>query len=250
MDRMIFTVLNGMKVVEKRQANTFNELANVSTVGFKKSMTHTVDWRDLAADDQYNTRAFPVLKTINRVELEPGPMMVTGNNLDVYLNHRGLIAVQGTDGTEAYTRRGDLKLTENGLLTVGSGDLVLGENGPITIPPSARIELSADGVISVIPEGEGALELVDIDRIKIVNGADENFQIRADGLFETADQRILPADGQMGVVVGALESSAASPIEAMVQMIKDSREYEMHVRVIKNAKELSQSSASMVRIEL
>ena len=71
MDKMIFTVLNGMKVVEQRQANTFNELANVNTVGFKKSFNSAVMSGDLIGEDSLRTRAYPSLQTINKVDLKP-----------------------------------------------------------------------------------------------------------------------------------------------------------------------------------
>jgi flagellar basal-body rod protein FlgF len=46
-----------------------------------------------------------------------------------------MIAVQASDGSEAYTRRGDLKLSDSGLLTTGDGLPVIGNSGPITLPP-------------------------------------------------------------------------------------------------------------------
>jgi flagellar basal-body rod protein FlgF len=176
-------------------------------------------------------------------------MMQTGVNLDAYINDKGLLAVQGNDGTEAYTRRGDLKVTENGILTTGAGDLVLGDAGPITIPPSSKIELSDDGVLSVTPMGQDATVLVPIARLKLVNGDKVGLKIRPDGLYETPDAQTLPVDASVRISVGALEGSSVSPVESMVQMIKDAREYEMHVRVIRNAKEMSTSSTSMVRLD-
>ena len=249
MDKLVYAALNGMKVIENRQANTYNEMANVSTVGFKRSLNSAVIWRDLVAEDHLDSRAYPILVGENYVDLAPGPMMQTGVNLDAYINDKGLLAVQGKDGTEAYTRRGDLKVTENGILTTGAGDLVLGDAGPITIPPSSKIELSDDGVLSVTPMGQDATVLLPIARLKLVNGDKVGLKIRPDGLYETPDAQPLPVDASIRLSVGALEGSSVSPVESMVQMIKDAREYEMHVRVIRNAKELSTSSTSMVRLD-
>ena len=249
MDKMIFTVLNGMKVTEQRQANTFNELANVNTVGFKKSFSSSVISRDLVAEGGLNSRAFPMLKTDNVVDLTPGSVQRTGHPLDLFISGQGLIAVQSTDGTEAYTRRGDIKITENGVLTTGAGHLLLGDNGPITLPPSAKVDITADGTVNILAAGEAGNVMTPIARVKLVNAENSVMQIRSDGLYETSTKEILPPDASITVMSGALEGSSASPIDAMVQMIRDSREYEMQVSVFKNAKELSTAGASVVRMD-
>jgi len=249
MDKMIFTVLNGMKVVEQRQANTFNELANVNTVGFKKSFNSAVMSGDLLAENSLNTRAYPSLQTINKVDIKPGPFQRTGNPFDLYINERGLLAVQDADGNEVYTRRGDIKVTDNGVLTTGTGNLVLGDDGPITLPPTNRAEVSPDGTISILEPGAINNELTPVARLKLVNPGDNLIQIRSDGLYETQSKELLPADALIKVTTGGLEGSAVNPIEAMVNMIRDSRAYEMNVRVIKNAKEVSTASASMMRLD-
>ena len=249
MDKLIFTVLNGMKVSEMRQANTFNELANVNTTGFKSSFNSVAVAKDLTSPDAFDSRAFPSLRYGNTVNLKPGPMIATKNDLDVYISNKGVLAVQAKDGSEAYTRRGDLKVTENGVLTTGAGHVVLGNQGPITLPPSSKVTINQTGVISVIPMSSTDNTFQEIDRLKLVNSEGQELKIREDGLYETESKQPLPEDGAIGVMVGALEGSSAKPVELMVQMIKDSRDYEMQVRVIKNAKEISTSSASMIRMD-
>ena len=249
MDKMIFTVLNGMKVVEQRQANTFNELANVNTVGFKKSFNSAVMSSDLLADDSLETRAYPSLQTINKVDLKPGPFQRTGNPFDLYLNGRSLLAVQDGQGNEVYTRRGDIKVSENGVLTTGSGNVVLGDDGPITLPPTTRAQVSPDGTISILAPGSVNNEMTPVARLKLVNPGENLIQIRSDGLYQTETKELLPVDAEMKVTAGGLEGSAANPIESMINMIRDSRAYEMNVRVIKNAKEVSTASASMMRLD-
>lgn len=249
MDKMIYTVLNGMKVTEQRQANTINELANVSTIGFKKSFNSAVISRDLVAPTGLNSRAIPIMKTENVVDLTPGPVQRSGNPLDLYISGQGLLAVQASDGTEVYTRRGDLKITDNGVLTTGAGHVVLGDNGPITLPPTSKIDISADGTVNILAQGEAGNVMEPIARLKLVNAEGEVMQIRSDGLYQTAAETQLPADAQISVTIGALEGSSATPIDAMVQMIRDSRAYEMQISVMKNAKELSTAGASVMRLD-
>jgi flagellar basal-body rod protein FlgF len=88
-----------------------------------------------------------------------------------------------------------------------------------------------------------------IARLKLVDGGRQTMQIRPDGLYQTEDKATLEADANIKVTAGGVEGSAAKPIDAMIQMIRDSRAYEMNVRVIKNAKEVSTASASMMRLD-
>ena len=249
MDKMIFTVLTGMKVVEQKQANTFNELANVNTVGFKKSFNSSVFSQNLKGDESLETRAFPSLLSQNVVDLTPGPFQRTGNPFDLYIHDKGLFAVQADDGSEVYTRRGDIKVTDNGVLTTGNGYLILGDDGPITVPPTSRIEVSPNGTINILVPGSTTNEMEPIARLKLVDGGRQTMQIRPDGLYQTEDKATLEADANIKVTAGGVEGSAAKPIDAMIQMIRDSRAYEMNVRVIKNAKEVSTASASMMRLD-
>ena len=249
MDKMIFTVLNGMQVTERRQANTFNELANVNTIGFKSSFDAAIISKDLTSKDTFDSRAFPGLSAQNVVDLEPGPMMRTNHDLDLFISDKGLFAVQANDGTEVYTRRGDLKITANGVLTTGKGNVVLGDNGPITLPDAAKIQISPDGVINGVIATDQGMVVEEVARLKLVNAEGQVIQIRQDGLYQTLTQEPLPADAQIKVTTGALEGSSASAVDVLVQMIKDSREYEMQVKVVKNAKEMATASASMIRLD-
>src|SRR3546814_9691257 len=63
------------------------------------------------------------------------------------------LAVQATDGSEAYTRRGDLSIAASGVLETGDGFPVMGSGGPITVPPADKMQIAADGTISILPLG-------------------------------------------------------------------------------------------------
>ena len=83
--------------------------------------------------------------------------------------------MQAPDGTEAYTRRGDLQISSGGILQNGAGEPVLGNGGPIAIPPAQKLEIGSDGTISIVPEGQSANTLAVMDRIKLVNPPGENW---------------------------------------------------------------------------
>jgi flagellar hook-basal body protein len=96
------------------------------------------------------TRAFVVDASVANV-FDQGPMMATGRPLDVAVQGAGWIAVEGPNGTEAYTRAGNLQVNVNGQLQTASGLNVLGDGGPIAIPPDNSITISPDGTVSAVP---------------------------------------------------------------------------------------------------
>jgi flagellar basal-body rod protein FlgF len=182
------------------------------------------------------------------VDFKHGAIVHTGRDLDVAINGDGWFAVQARDGSEAYTRRGDLKVDANGLLSTGNGLPVLGNGGPIAIPPAEKIEIAADGTISIRPLGQGAGELAEIDRIKMVAPSLEGMRKGQDGLLRQQDGQSLEADAEVQLATGALESSNVNIVDSMVDMIDFSRRFEMQVKMMKTAEQTDESSASIMRM--
>ena len=77
--------------------------------------------------------------------------MQTNRPLDVVVQGSGWIAVTAADGTEAYTRNGNLQLDVNGVLQTKNGLNVVGDGGPISVPPDQQVEIGRDGTLSIIP---------------------------------------------------------------------------------------------------
>ena len=86
-------------------------------------------------------------------DMRAGTVNQTGRDLDVAMQGDALLAVQAEDGSEAYTRRGDLQVSASGLVTTGDGRPVLGESGPLTLPPADSIRIADDGMIWIVPPG-------------------------------------------------------------------------------------------------
>lgn len=245
MDKMIFTMLNSMKSVQTRQTNNAHEIANVVTPGFKKSFSEQTRSLDVYVPGTHNSRAMPESKASNVVDMNPGAMMVSGRALDIYVNDLGAIAVQGPEGQDLYTRRGDLSVSAEGVLVTGSGSLVLGDNGPITVPQGSNISVTSDGTVNMIPSGDS--QEVAVGRIKLVDTKNQDLFIREDGLYQLASGE-LPASADVRVTPKALEGSNVNVVDSMVRMISLSREYEMSVNMIKNAREVDAASASTMRL--
>src|SRR3954469_23325912 len=126
MDRLIYTAMTGAKHVMEQQANTSNNLANVGTTGFRAQLD---SFRAVpVVSEGLPTRAFVVDSTVG-ADMRAGPIQTTGRNLDVALRGDGWLAVQSADGSEAYTRNGSLKVSDNGLLQTSSGQTLQGDGG-------------------------------------------------------------------------------------------------------------------------
>lgn len=245
MDRMIYLAMSGAKQTEFAQSINSNNLANVSTTGFRADL-HAfsaapvngpgVDSRVNAVVESYGT------------DFTQGPVATTGRDLDVAIQGPGFIAVQGTDGREAYTRAGNFRVSSGGLLTNGAGHPVVGEGGPVAVPPSSSLLIGGDGTVSVQPMGQGPETLAIVDRIKLVNPDTGELAKGSDGLLYLPEGETAPADAEVRVTSGALEQSNVNVARTLVNMIELSRQYEMQINVIKTAREDADSAAQMMRL--
>lgn len=246
MDRLVNTALTAMRGAMARQASIANNLANVNTVGFRSEIANAeTRW---IKGDTFNTRA-QASEQVIAADMQQGAVTETGNMLDVAMNGDALLAVQGADGSEAYTRRGDLKLTDSGLLTTGDGLPVLGEGGPITLPPADSVTIAQDGGIWIVPQGGEAANPQRVDGLKLVSPVGSSIAKSTDGLFRDTNGGALPQDPLATVTSGALEGSNVNATAALVQMIEASRAFETQVKLIDTAKQIDDGVASLMRLD-
>jgi flagellar basal-body rod protein FlgF len=166
MDRLVYTALSGLRSQMAAQAGIANNIANASTIGFRADRV-TFD-RMVLNGSPLDTRTMST-EEITDADRRAGTIMQTGRPLDVAVTGDSWIAVQATDGTEAYTRRGDLQVAPSGVLETGDGFPVMGSGGPITVPPAQSIAIAADGTISIVPPGGDPNQPKILDRIKIAS---------------------------------------------------------------------------------
>ncbi|HTP73942.1 MAG TPA: flagellar basal-body rod protein FlgF [Burkholderiaceae bacterium] len=238
MDRMIYLSMAGAKATMQRQDALAHNLANASTPGFRAEMTA---FRAVPVQgDGASTRVY-ALESTPGYNAEPGAVQPTGRNLDVALKGNAWLAVQGLDGTEAYTRAGSLDVNADGLLTTQTGLPVLGDGGPITIPQNAQVQIAPDGTITA---SVGANKPQAVGKLKLVT-PDGPLQRGEDGLFRAAAGD-LSADPEARVQDGALESSNVSAVETMIAMIAASRQFEQQMKMVHAAQEKEQSAAKLL----
>lgn len=245
MDKMLYIAMSGAKQNMHALSVTANNLANAKTTGFKADLANARSMQ--AFGEGLPTRVFSMTERSGQ-NFDSGAFLTTGRDLDLAIQGQGWMAVQTQDGSEAYTRNGQLKLNDNGALETSSGDLVIGDNGPIFLPlPVNNIDISRDGTIMVQPEGAPSSVQEEVGRIKLVNPDNRFIEKGNDGLFRRKDGNVEPADITVKVASGAIESSNVNPIGEMTDMIALQRQFEMQLKMMKTAEEVDSSASSLLR---
>jgi flagellar basal-body rod protein FlgF len=243
MDRMLYIAMSGAKETLIAQASNSNNLANVNTPGFMEDLNQ---FRSMPVfGEGYPTRVYALDERPN-INFDKGSIQSTGNPLDLAVKGEGYFAVQAPDGSEAYTRRGDLKVDANGLVTNGQDLPLIGNSGPIALPPYERLEIAPDGTITILPEGATPDGLAIIDRIKMVNPEAGQLIKGDDGLLRMQEGDEVDADAATELVSGAMESSNVNVANTLVTMIELSRKFEMQVKMMKTAEELDNASVKLM----
>jgi len=245
MDRFVYIAAGGASAAMMRQAVTANNLANATNTAFKQDFASFVN-REVEGPG-FRSSSHTELQG-QGTDLKQGTIISTGNDLDVAINGDGWIAVQAKDGTEGYTRAGDLKITATGQLVTGAGLAVKGNGGSIVIPQAEKVEIGADGTVSIRPLGESAANMAVVDRIKLVKPPEDQLVKGLDGLMRIKDGSPAVVDASIGLIAGSLESSNVNPVNEMVRMIEMARHFEMQMQMMKTAEQLDASSNQLLKL--
>jgi flagellar basal-body rod protein FlgF len=242
MDRLIYTSMSGAKYLLERQATLANNLANAGTTGFRAD---TVGLRAVpTVSPQAGTRVFTV-ETTTGADFSQGPMTATGRTLDVAIQGQGWLAVQTSDGSEAYTRNGALQVGPDGVLQLPNGLQVQGTGGPISIPADAQsVLIATDGTVSV--KAASSKVPTNVGQLKLVNPPISDLAKGTDGLFRTQSGAAADTDASVRVADGTLEGSNVNVVEAMVGMIAASRQFELQMKMLSTAEQNEQKASSVV----
>lgn len=225
----IYTIARGMNAFQKENDVISNNLANVSTAGFKgqqvvyQSFPEILMSRmDEQGDHVIGTKGTGVQIIATYTNFQPGSMMKTDNPLDLAIEGNGFFAVQ-TPGGVAYTRAGHFTVNELGQMATEEGYLLLGENGPIQTMGQA-LTVGEDGSIII----EGLQE----DQLQIVDFADPNQLERQGYNIYRAAQGAQLTEATGAIRQGYIEASNVNVILGMTQMITAARLYEMSQKTI------------------
>jgi len=230
-----------------------NNLANVSTNGFKRS-------RAVFDDLLYQTLRQPGAQSSQQTQLPSGfqigtgvtpvatvkiftqgNLQQTGNALDVAIQGNGFFQVLQPDGTMAYTRDGSLQVDNQGALVTANGYLIQPQ---ITIPAGAlSVTIGVDGTVSVLlpgavnPTQVGALQLASFVNSTGLQSAGENLYLET-ASSGTPSVNTPGTNGLGKLIAGNVETSNVNVVEEMVAMIQTQRAYEMNSKVISTSDQM------------
>ena len=245
MDRLIYTSLTAMRGSMARQTAIANNLANAQTPGFRADMAEAQSlWLQGGG---MGTRALASEEVLG-ADMKAGTVVETGRDLDVAVQGDALLVVQAKDGSEAYTRRGDLQLSPSGLLTTGDGNPVQGSQGPVTIPPSDSISIDAEGRVWSVPTGGDPQNPQEVDRLRLATPTGSEIVKGIDGLFRVKGGGILPDDPEARLVTRSIEGSNVAATTALVEMIEASRSWDTQLKMITDARDMDSATANLMQL--
>jgi len=247
MDRSLWVAKTGLESQQTRMAVISNNLANVSTVGFKRTRANFEDLiyqnvRQAGAQSSEDT-VLPSglmlgsgVRTVSTEKIHAqGNMIITDNPYDIAVQGRGFFQTLLPSGEIAYTRDGAFSLN-------GAGQMVNSSGYPlqpaITIPENARsVTIGTDGIVTVMQQGDvapvqvGNLETIDFINPGGLQPMGENMYLET--VASGAPQAGTPGlQGLGSLIQGSLESSNVNVVEELVNMIETQRAYEMNSKAI------------------
>lgn len=245
MDRLVHTALSAMRSAMLRQTSTANNLANVNTTGFRADMSVAQSmWLNGPGLD---ARAFSSQEVLG-ADMTAGRIVETGRPLDVALTGTTVLTVQASDGEEAYTRRGDLQVSDTGLLTTGDGHPVFGQQGPITVPPADSMRIDETGAVWVVPPGGDPNTPQLVDRIKLASPVGSDVVKGADNLLRVRNGGVLPAAINGRLTPGSIEGANITATDALVDMIEASRSWDTQMKLVTTARDMASASSELMRL--
>jgi flagellar basal-body rod protein FlgF len=233
MDRIIYTAAGGAARVLEQQAVISNNMANVSTTGFREQLAI---YRSVpvVGHPGMPTRVSTVTSTPGS-NMQQGTMVETGHALDAAITGDGWFSVQTPQG-EAYTRSGEFAVNQLNQLVTQQGFPVMSADGaPVEVPERGAITFTGDGQISALGAGDNPNDIQLLGQLKLVNPPAGEMVRGDDGLFRVAGGQAAQADPQVRMIAGFVEKSNVNPAEAMVGMIANARRFEMQMKVIQDA---------------
>jgi len=235
MDNSFMVGLSAQQVLQQRMDMTANNLANMTTAGFKteRLLTRELSERPAAAQDSPADIAFVDAWTLQR-DFSTGPLEQTGNPLDLAIEGEGFFVVQTAAG-EAYTRDGRFTLDDQGRVVTRVGEPVQGENGPLTIDINAgQFSISREGTITQNNAQLGTFRTVAFNTPAALEKAGNNlWRSTGETPRATENSHIAP---------GFVEGSNVNAVSELTQMIEISRAYQAVSKLIAQSDELRSTS--------
>ncbi|MDP3587018.1 MAG: flagellar basal-body rod protein FlgG [Sulfuricurvum sp.] len=262
MMQSLYTSSTGMMAMQTQIDTTANNIANVNTMGYKKSRAEFADLMykvmTYAGTSTSDTTKSPTgievglgvrPTAINKIFSE-GSLKQTDNSLDLAITGKGFLKLQLPNGTEVYTRNGSLKVDQNGTLVNSDGYTVIPE---IVIPDDAiDISIGTDGIVSVTQPGQAqATQVGQLTLTNFINPA--GLHAMGDNLFVETDSSGQPVEGTPGdtglgsIRQGFVELSNVQLVVELTDLITGQRAYDANSKVITTSDEMLATTNGLKR---
>ncbi|MBV8590302.1 MAG: flagellar basal body rod protein FlgF [Acetobacteraceae bacterium] len=239
--QLFYLAMAGLDATMDRVTAAANNLANRGTTAFKaqKPVFEALPVYGQGLPDRVIATAAE-----ENADLGSGAIEQTGRELDVAVKGAGWIIVQASGGEPVLSRNGALAISPGGLVQNSEGHLVLGRGfAPIVLPPLQSVTIGEDGTISGALVGQSPDEVTALNRIMLANPPASSLRRRPDGLFEDPTAAPQP-DAGVRLQVGALEESNAETVSMMMNMIENTRMFQMQTELIRMALAAGQGQSS------
>lgn len=226
----------GLQAISAQMQAVASNLSNAQTPGYEavQAMTEARLYQGSNAP----AGADPAAATLGP-DANPGSLQQTGDPMDVAVSGDAWLQVQTANGT-ALTRNGSLTISAAGILTDSSGNPVLNSNGTaISLPQLSKLEIGSDGTVSGIPLSDTSGRARSYGQIALVTAPSSSLTSLGGSLYQAQDSTAYSPATNGALHQGYLNSSNVDPTQSMIQMIDNSRSYQMQTDLMK-----SQSSAS------
>ena len=249
MDRMVQTALSSITGLKDLKFDLANNLANANVPGFRRDLPNEGSAGFLSTLDQATARIFP-LETGGRIfSNEMGQLDNTGVETDVALLNGSYLFIQPADGDVALSRRGDFGLDTQNRLVDGLGNLVLSDGlQPIVLPPFLAMKFSDNGEVLVQKPGAQPGDLTSVGFLGSTSAPSGDLTKSLDGRIRKLDGSV-PDPDQSGLFSqGVLEGSNVNAIEEMVFNMDMQRQFEINVKLIKQAEEIDKAGTKLMSL--
>ncbi len=255
MHSALYVSKTGLQAQDTALTTISNNLANVSTVGFKRDDAVFQDLlyqikREpgaLTSQDSQLPSGLQVGTGVRIVgtakQFTQGALQVTDKALDIAVNGRGMFQILLPDGTTAYTRDGQFQVNSDGQIVTANGHAL---EPAITVPDNtSSITIGSDGVVSAAITGETTTtQIGQIDTVDFINP--QGLKAIGNNLFRETEASGNPIVGTPGLnghgplEQGMLEQSNVDVVTELVDMITTQRAYEMNSKVVSTADQMLQ----------
>ena len=247
MDRMVQTALSSIKGLKDLKFDLANNLANANVPGFRRDLPNEGNAGFLSSLNQATARIFP-LETGDRIfSSETGQLQNTGVETDIALLNGAYLFIQPPDGEVALSRRGDFGVDTENRLVDGVGNLVLSDGlQPIILPPFTAMKFSDNGEVLVHQPGALPGDFTSLGFLGSASPPANSLTKSLDGKIRNLDGSVPDVDQSGLFAQGVLEGSNVNAIEEMVFNMDMQRQFEINVKLIKQAEEIDKSGTKLM----